>query len=84
MLQEILPIYDQKQLCLRFMDIQYEERILAHKKEGLVDGNSNKCRHIDEENDSKAKEERPKHNKQRKYSKSDAVHEEQKHQLDQI
>lgn len=69
---------------LRFIDIHYEKRILAHKKKSLVDTNSNKCKCIDEENDCKAKEERPKHKKQRKYSKSDAVHEEEKHQLDQI
>lgn len=49
-----------------------------------MDTNSNKCKHIDEENDCKTKEERPKYKKQRKYSKSDDVHEEEKHQLDQI
>lgn len=72
-------------MCLRFMDMQYEKRILAHKKKNciwwtLTATNANTY----EENDCKAKEERPKHKKQRKYSKSDAVHEEEKHQLDQI
>lgn len=40
---ENLPIYDQKQLCLRFMDIQDEKCILAHKNKqlSLVDANSN-------------------------------------------